>query len=81
MWRDPMDELIDDLERVLPAKQQTEWGELLVEFQIWTDRMLSTPLRPEDLDGTAEPVTSDLADDPAFQDFQRRWRAWFKGGA
>ena len=43
--------------------------------------MLSTPLRPEDLDGTAEPVKSDLADDPAFQDFQRRWRAWFKGGA
>ena len=81
MWRDPMDELIDDLERVLPAKQQTEWGELLVEFQIWTDRMLSTPLRPEDLGGTAESVTSDLADDPAFQDFQRRWRAWFKGGA
>ena len=72
MWRDPMDELINDLERVLPAKQQTEWGELLVEFQIWTDRILSTPLRPEDLDGTAEPVTSDLAGDPAFQDFQRR---------
>ena len=53
MWRDPMDELIDDLERVLPAKQQTEWGELLVEFQIWTDRILSTPLRPEDLNGRA----------------------------
>ena len=81
MWRDPMDELIGDLERVVPVEQQTEWGELLVEFQIWTDRILSTPLRPEDLDGTAEPVTSDLADDPAFQDFQRRWRAWFKGGA
>ncbi len=78
MWRDPIDELIDDLERVVPAEQQTEWGQMpsLVEITYWTDRVLSRPLTPADLDGTAKPEKSDLADDPGFQAHLRKWRDW-----
>ena len=84
MWRDPIDELIDDLERVVPARQQTQWGKMppLAELHYWTDRILhSRPITPEELDGTAEPVKGDYEDDPAFQDHIRRWREWLKGGA
>ena len=77
MWRDLMDELIDDLERVVPPEQQTAWGQMpsLVEITYWTDRILS-PLTKADLDGTAKPVKSDLADDPGFQAHLRKWQDW-----
>ena len=79
MWRDPMDELIDDLDRVVPAKQQAEWGEMpsFEETTYWTDRVLySRPLTPADLDGTAKPVKEDYEDDPGFQAHMRKWREW-----
>ncbi len=79
MWRDPMDELIDDLERVVPAQQQTPWGERpsFEETTFWTDKVLySRPMTKADLDGTAERVKEDYEDDPGFQNHMRKWREW-----
>ena len=79
MWRDPMNELIDDLDRVLPAKQPTEWGQMpsFEETTFWTDKVLySRPMTKADLDGTAKPVKEDYEDDPGFQDHMRKWREW-----
>ena len=79
MWRDSMDELIDELDRIVPAKQPTPWGEMpsLVETQYWTDKVLySRPMTPADLDGTAKRVKEDYEDDPGFQDHMRQWREW-----
>ena len=79
MQRDPMDELIDDLDRIVPAKQPTEWGQMpsLEEIHRWTDVVLySRPLTKADLDGTAKPVKEDYEDDPGFQDHMRKWREW-----
>ena len=74
MWRDPMDELIDDLEQALPPERE-RFSERPshAEFCYWTDRMLySRPLTKADLDGTAKPEKLDFEDDPNFQDFL--WR-------
>ncbi len=79
MWRDPMDELIDDLDRVVPATQPTEWGQMpsFEETTYWTDRVLySRPMTKADLDGTAKPVKEDYEDDPGFQTHMRKWREW-----
>ena len=79
MPRDPMDELIDDLDRVVPAEQPTEWGQMpsFVETTYWTDRVLySRPMTKADLDGTAKPVKEDYEDDPGFLDHMRKWREW-----
>lgn len=79
MPRDPMDELIDDLDRVVPATQPTEWGQMpsFEETTFWTDKVLySRPMTPADLDGTAERVKEDYEDDPGFQDHMRKWREW-----
>ena len=79
MWRDPMDELIDELDRIVPAKQPTPWGEMpsIVETQYWTDKVLySRPMTPADLDETAKRVKEDYEDDPGFQDHMRQWREW-----
>ena len=76
-----MDELIDDLERVVePAPRPFDDGmPPLAELQYWTDRVLyDHPLRPEDLDGTAKPVKSDLDDAPEFQAFLARYPRFFK---
>ena len=42
MPRDPMDELIDDLDRVVPAKEPTQWGQMpsFEETTFWTDKVL-----------------------------------------
>ncbi len=74
MPRDPMDELIDDLDRVVPAERE-EFPQMpsLAELHYWTDRVLySRPLTPADLDGTAKPEKLDFEDDPDFKDFL--WR-------
>ena len=66
MWRDPMDELIDDLEQALPPERE-RFSERPshAEFCYWTDRMLySRPLTKADLDGTAKPEKLDFEDDP-----------------
>ena len=79
MWRDPLDQLIDDLDRIVPAKHPTEWGQMppLEEIHRWTDVVLySRPLTKADLDGTAERVKEDYEDDPGFQDHMRKWREW-----
>ncbi len=78
MWRDPMDELIVDLEQALPPERE-RFSERPshAEFCYWTDRMLySRPLTPADLNGTAERVKEDYEDDPAFQGHMRKWREW-----
>ena len=74
MWRDPMDELIDDLDRVvLQEREQFPQMPSNAETCYWTDRLLySRPLTPADLDGTAKPEKLDFEDDPDFQDFL--WR-------
>ena len=67
MWRDPMDELIDDLDRVLPPeREQFPQMPSHAEVCYWTDRLFARPLTPEDLDGTAKPVKLDFEDDPDF---------------
>ena len=74
MQRDPMDELIDDLGRIVPAEQE-QFPQMPsnAEFCYWTDRLLAArPLTPADLDGTAKPEKLDFEDDPDFQDFL--WR-------
>ncbi len=79
MQRDLMDELIDDLDHLVPAKQPTRWGEMpsFEETTYWTDKVLySRPLTLADLDGTAERVKEDYEDDPGFQDHMRKWREW-----
>ena len=78
MWRDPMDELIDDLDRIVPAeREQVPQMPSHAEFCYWTDRVLyDRPLTPADLDGTAKPVKEDYEDDPGFQAHMRKWREW-----
>ncbi len=74
MQRDPMDELIDDLDRVVPPEQE-QFPQMPshAEFCVWTDRLLAAcPPTPADLDGTAKPEKLDFEDDLDFQDFL--WR-------
>ena len=74
MPRDPMDELIDDLDRVVPAeREQFPQRPSHAEFCHWSDRLLyDRPMTAADLDGTAKRVKLDFEDDPDFQDFL--WR-------
>ena len=78
MQRDPMDELIDDLDRVvLPEREQIPQMPSNAETCYWTDRLLyDRPLTPADLDGTAKRVKEDVEDDPAFQEHVRQWCEW-----
>ena len=77
MWRDPMDELIDDLEQVLPAVQDGVDPDgdmrLFLEMQVWTDRMfaeIGTHLFDDEFCANLA-----IYDDPGFQDHVRRWNA------
>ena len=77
---DPMDELIADLERVVPTPRTRAWGEMpsLVEIQFWTDRVLAECELYADSTGeirVREPENGryDYEDDPDFHDFMRRF--------
>ncbi len=81
MWRDPMHELIDDLEQILPAQRTRAWGERppLEEIQYWTDRVLAAGKLYMDSTGEiqcSETGMSALEADPGFQDHMRRWEEW-----
>jgi hypothetical protein len=63
MWRDPLDELIDDLERASPASRSASADLLPIEkLQQITDLILYG--RPDEV----ETLTSD----PTFQEWMRR---------
>ena len=71
---DPLDQLIAELDRVVPPERE-QFPQMPSHAEIchWTDRLLySRPLTPADLDGTAKPEKLDFEDDPDFQDFL--WR-------
>ncbi len=68
MWRDPMDELIADLERIVPPERQTFGGghDVMTEMQLCDDYMLR---RADEAypDGPPE-------DDPELQEWAERRR-------
>ena len=84
---DPMDELIDDLEQVLPPERTTAWGQMppLAEMQYWAGRVLDEG-KPLWMDATGEIRGSDtgkppVRDDPGFQAHLRRLEAWHRRAA
>lgn len=80
---DPMDELIADLERMVPTPRTRAWGEMppFVETSYWADRVLAAHKLCADSTGeirSLEPENGryDYEDDPGFQDHMRRWEEW-----
>ena len=71
MWRDPMDELIADLDQVAEAKPQRFNDHIppLEELQAWAARILRAGTDPAEIDPTRE---EELAA------FQAKWPRWFK---
>ena len=79
--RDPMDELIDDLERVVSTPRTRAWGERppLEEIQYWTDRVLAADKMYMDSTGEIRSSGTGMAAlkaDPGFQAHMRRWEEW-----
>ena len=77
MWRDPMDELIADLEGTVEAEPSRFNDQMpsFLDMQIWTQRFL----RAMD---AAEMAGTDLAEvDPTYDEefaaFQARWPKWY----
>jgi hypothetical protein len=71
MWRDPLDELVEDLERLAPAPRPTlDYHEQLLNLQRFTDAILY---------GSDNEVEA-LKADPAYQQWLSRIRA-ARGGS
>jgi hypothetical protein len=66
IWRDPLDELVADLERVVPATAPEDfYFPPVADFQFWLDSLLA-----ED-----PAVRQRLAQDPRVQRVQAHWDA------
>ena len=77
MWRDPMDELIADLERIVPPERPTFNDDTppLEELQAWADRMFR--LADADWDGI-DPDEVDPTFEREFAEYRARWPRYYK---
>ena len=78
MWRDPLDELIADLDKVIEPEPPDYGVPSYDLWQLWFERLVPavghgwTPMTLEE----AEAAAARVRQDPSFQAFEKRYPGW-----
>lgn len=73
MWRDPLDELIDDLERIVPEERQERLTPQ--DFLVATQAMAQLAIKRADAEERGEPVETI---DAELQHWYEQWRGAYR---